>query len=98
MKKNIGGRHMESSSSDKRRHERKTYGAYVDVTVDSLTYIALLKNLSLSGAFIAAAHLPTIENEKTVSLSIPYEDKPGTITLNGTVRRVTENGIGIEFF
>jgi hypothetical protein len=89
---------METSNPNQRKHERKAYHAAVDLTVDSLTYIVPLKDLSLGGAFIAGDHLPPIENEKSVSLSIPFENQSETVKLHGTVRRVTEGGIGIEFF
>jgi hypothetical protein len=90
--------HMETSNPNQRKHERKAYHTAVDLTVDSLTYIVLLKDLSLGGAFIAGDHLPPVENETPVSLSIPFENKPEAVKLQGTVRRVTEGGIGIEFF
>ena len=89
---------METLNADQRKTERKAYHAAVDLTVDSLTYIVLLKNLSLGGAFIAGDHLPPIEIEKSVSLAIPFENKPEKVNLHGTVRRVTESGVGIEFF
>lgn len=89
---------MVSSNVDKRKYERKAYGATVDLTVNSLKYIVLLKDFSLGGAFIAGDHLPPIEQEMHVFLDIPYENKPGTARLQGTVRRITDSGIGIEFF
>ena len=89
---------METATADKRQYERKAYGAYVNLTVDRLTYKVLLKDLSLGGAFIAGDHLPPIGDETNVSLAIPYEDKPGAVELKGTIRRVTDSGVGIEFF
>ena len=89
---------MEFSNIDKRRHKRKAYYANVDLTVDSLSYTVLLQDLSLSGASIAGDHLPPIEIDSPVSLSIPFEIKPETVNLRGTIRRLTESGIGIEFF
>ena len=89
---------MKTAMADKRQYERKKYGAYVDLTVGRHTYIILLKDLSLGGAFTAGDLLPPIGNETNVSLAIPYEDKPGAAKLNGMVRRVTDKGIGIEFF
>lgn len=89
---------MRPPKSENRKHTRIVYGASVDFTADTHTYIVLLKNLSLGGAFIAGDQLPPIEKEKIVSLSIPRADKLGAIELSGTVRRVTDNGIGIEFF
>jgi hypothetical protein len=89
---------METPNPNQRAHERKAYHADVDLTVDNQTYIVLLKDLSLGGAFIAGDHLPPIENEKPVSLLIPFMQKSETVKLHGTVRRVTEQGIGIEFF
>ena len=89
---------MEYSNAEKRRHKRKAYYASVDLTVDSLSYTVLLLNLSLSGAFIAGDHLPPIEIDSPVSLSIPFAIKPEAVNLPGTIRRLTESGIGIEFF
>jgi hypothetical protein len=89
---------MESLIGEKRRDKRKAYNATVDLTVDSLTYTMLLQNLSLSGAFIAGDYLPPIEIDIPVSLSIPFEIKPETVKLTGTVRWVAESGMGIEFF
>ena len=89
---------MEYSIVEKRRHKRKVYYSNVDLTVDSLSYTVLLQNLSLGGAFIACDHLPTFEIDSPVSLSIPFEIKPETVNLPGTIRRLTESGIGIEFF
>jgi hypothetical protein len=90
--------YRQSAQSDHRKHKRKRYGASVDLTIDSITYIAEISDLSLSGAFISGDHLPPIEQEAKVTLSIPYENKPWAVELTGTVRRLTEKGFGVEFF
>jgi len=84
--------------SDHRKHERKVYGATVDLTVDRITYMVELLDLSLGGVFLSADNLPPIEPQIKVSLSIPYEKKPWSVQLPGTVRRLSEKGLGIEFF
>jgi len=89
---------METSNAERRQYERKAYGSVVDFTVDALTYIVLCEDLSLGGAFIAGDHLPPIEDETNMTLAIPYDYKSGIVKLNGTVRRITDRGIGIEFF
>ena len=83
---------------NKRKYKRKAYGATVDLTIDRITYLAKLLDLSRGGAFISADNLPPIETEMNVQLTIPYENKPGAVELAGTVRRLSENGIGVEFF
>ena len=70
----------------------------VDLTVDNFDYPVFMRDISLGGAFIAGEHLPPLSKEMHVTLTIPDEDKFGTAKLNGTVIRVTDDGIGIEFF
>ena len=89
---------MDFSKNDKRRYERKFYGATIDLTVDRTTYLAKLLDLSRGGAFISSDNLPPIETEMNVSLSIPYENENGKVNLSGTVRRLSEKGFGVEFF
>lgn len=89
---------METSNADRRQYERKAYGSPVGVKVDTLEYFVLLKDLSLGGAFIADNQLLPNGDEANISVTIPYDNKPGTVKLNGTIRRTTDRGIGIEFF
>jgi len=85
-------------NAEKRKHTRVTYGATVDLTVDNYDFVVFLRNISLGGAFIAGDHVPPLKEEMHVILTVPYEDTFGTAKLNGTVRRVTDDGVGIEFF
>ena len=57
-----------------------------------------LEDLSLGGAFVSGEDLPLMELEDNVELTIPFSDKQKEVELTGTVRRITENGVGIEFF
>ena len=57
-----------------------------------------LLDLSLGGAFISADNLPPIDPEMKIMLEIPYQNRSGTVELAGTVRRYSEEGLGIEFF
>ena len=89
---------MDSSNSEKRRHTRAAYGATVDLTVNNNDYVVIIRDISLGGAFIAGDHLPPLNEEMHVILTIPRENKFGTAKINGTVRRITKGGVGIEFF
>lgn len=89
---------MNSMNAEKRRHTRVTYGATVDLTVDNNNYVVFMRDISLGGAFIAGDHLPALNKEMHVILTIPYEDMFDPAKLNGTVRRITDGGVGIEFF
>ena len=84
--------------AEKRRHTRVAYGAMVDLTVDQHAYAVFMKDISLGGAFISGDHLPPLNKEMRVILTVPDEDTFGTATLNGTVRRLTDEGAGIAFF
>jgi hypothetical protein len=84
--------------AEKRRHTRVAYGAMVDLTVDQHDYAVFMKDISLGGAFISGDHLPPLTKEMHVILTVPDEDTFETATLYGTVRRLTDDGAGIEFF
>ena len=89
---------MVSMNAEKRKHTRVPYGASVDLTVDTSDYVVFMKDISLGGAFISGDHLPPLQEETHVILTVPDEDRFETATLNGTVRRITDHGVGIEFF
>ena len=89
---------MDSNKTEKRKHTRVPYGAMVDLTVDNQDYSVFMKDISLGGAFISGDHLPPLNKEMHVILTVPDEDTFDTATLNGTVRRLTDGGAGIEFF
>jgi hypothetical protein len=89
---------MDVLKAEKRRHTRVAYHAMVDLTVDNQDYSVFMKDISLGGAFISGDHLPPLNKEMRVILTVPDEDTFDTATLSGTVRRLTEDGAGIEFF
>jgi len=89
---------MDLLKAEKRKHTRVTYGAMVDLTVDNYDYSVFMKDISLGGAFISGGHLPPLNEEMHVILTVPDEATFGTATLSGTVRRLTDDGAGIEFF
>lgn len=89
---------MDVLKAEKRRHTRVAYGALVDLTVGNHDYSVFMKDISLGGAFISGDHLPPLKEDMHVILTVPDEDTFDTATLNGTVRRLTDDGAGIAFF
>ena len=82
-------------NKERRTYERHDLSAKAQIHVDKEIVEGEVKNLSISGAFVAAVR--SIELNAEVEVSI---DEPLTQNLNNLqakVTRVADNGVGLHF-
>ncbi len=85
-------------SESQRAYERKAYSADVEFAINSHTYFAEVKNLSLGGALISMSTIPLIDDGDNVTVTIPFAYQHKEVQLKARVMRYAEEGLGVIFF
>ena len=82
---------------ERRGHQRKSCTLTVDLTDFHRPFSGHMRNIGLGGAFVETdpRYTPPIGQE--FFITIPYQLKPGKITVKGRVTGIRSNGLGISF-
>jgi hypothetical protein len=84
-------------SNDKRGRPRRSYFMPADYVIDEKKAKGLVKNLSLSGAFLNPSEVTSLFIGQEVLLMIPYPDNDRTVRVVGEIVRIDSQGVGIRF-
>ncbi len=79
----------------KRHHPRKAFRLYVKMTHGRTTREHRARDISLGGIFVETDEKLT--PGQTVRLALPFANQGRHIKMSGTVVRVTEDGVGVQF-
>ena len=86
-------------AGQERKDSRVTFNGHKHIIAHCGTrngyFIAPLRDLSTSGAFVLTDQTPSIGEEITLDFLLPNQEKSTKIT--GEVVRKTDEGVGIEF-
>lgn len=82
---------------DKRKYIRHAENQSVEFVVKDTRYSGTILDLSSGGAFILWQESPSIGDTVTVTYQSKAADPPWEMERTGTITRITERGIGIEF-
>jgi hypothetical protein len=84
-------------SNDKRGHPRRFYFMPADYVIDERQGKGLVKDVSLSGAFLKPSEVTSLFIGQEVLLMIPYPDNDRTVRVVGEIVRIDSQGVGIKF-
>ena len=86
---------QQSKSAYKRKHPRKSTFIDTDFADDDRAYKGFIRNISESGLFIETEIPLLVNQELTITFSLPHSESP--IRITGKIVRTDSNGIGVEF-
>jgi len=86
---------MLTASQNSRRTHRKACTMEIDYSVRGRFFRGFAKDISLEGVFIENRHAGSVGEPIQLTLSSPELPKP--LKLDGTIARVTQDGIGVRF-
>ncbi len=80
----------------KRKHIRHTVRKFTEFVVNGSRYSGTVLNLAKEGSYIQAQG--SFSTGDTITITYQLDSEPiGEMRRNGTIKRVTKTGIGIEF-
>jgi hypothetical protein len=83
---------------NKRVFDRKKYGANILFTHKHKSFNGKIKDISLSGAFIATSHVHLFKHNDSVIINIPFVNNNSHVSRTGRIIRVTQEGFAVKFF
>ncbi len=88
---------LSRKTENKRFFDRKKYGAQIMFTHKNKTFSGKIKDISLSGAFIATTHTHLFSKNDSVTIDIPFVNQNSHVSRNGKIVRVTKEGFAVKF-
>lgn len=82
-------------SEERRTYRRQDLSAKAQINVDHEIVDGEVKNLSLSGAFVASSKQMELHSQVELSIDNPLTEN--VKNLKAKVARVTHNGVGLHF-
>ncbi len=80
---------------EKRQHERRPVKLTVKLTCGQISGEKSARDISLGGIFVETAD--EIAPGQELQLAIPFSNNERYIRMKGTVARITDDGIGVQF-
>ena len=80
--------------NDKRAHPRRSYFMPADYVIDEKKVKGLVKDVSLSGAFLKPREVTSLFIGQEVLLMIPYPDNDRSVRVVGEIVRIDSQGVG----
>ncbi len=82
-------------TEEKREHPRKSIQLTVKLTCGRLSGKKQARDISLGGIFVETTD--DISPGQDIQLAIPFTNQKHQIKMKGTVARITDDGIGVQF-
>ena len=87
---------QESKSDDKRRHPRQDIFITTDFADDKRVYRETIRNISLDGLFIETGMPLLMNQELTLTFSLPDSEIP--VKVKGKIARIDSKGVGVTLY
>jgi len=88
---------LSKKTINQRIFDRKKYGANILFTHKNKPFNGKIKDISLSGAFIATSHVHLFKKNDSVVINIPFINNNSHVSRAGRIIRVTQEGFAIKF-
>ena len=81
----------------KRIFDRKKYGVNILFVHNNQSFSGKIKDISLSGVFVATPHVHLFSKNDLVLINIPFVNQQSHVSRNGRIVRITAEGIAVKF-
>jgi hypothetical protein len=88
---------LSKKTINKRIFDRKRYGANIFFTHKNKSFNGKIKDISLSGAFIATSNVHLFKKNDAVVINIPFVNNNSHVSRTGYIIRVTQEGFAVKF-
>lgn len=85
------------SFKEKRKHDRRQYGANAMLIVRNREYSCLVQNISNSGALLVTDIPLPIRLGQLVEIQIPFSNGTSYVEKSAKIKRIQDDGIAIKF-